>query len=126
MLFDIIAEPEVVEFLMGLSPADRAKADQRAGLLAEEGATLGEPYSKYLGDGVRELRFSLVTSNTNIRITYWFPGGRTIILLTVFTKVRQRDIRQVERAKQARKVCETEHTPDYHNIFELEKGGRFP
>ncbi|WP_442943951.1 type II toxin-antitoxin system RelE/ParE family toxin [Nocardia sp. NBC_00508] len=55
MLYEILAEPEVVEFLYRLDPASRAAADHRAGLLAEFGPRLGEPYSRFLGDGVREL-----------------------------------------------------------------------
>ncbi|WP_369123100.1 type II toxin-antitoxin system RelE/ParE family toxin [Nocardia amamiensis] len=64
MLYEILAEPEVVEFLYCLDPASRAAADHRAGLLAELGPQLGEPYSRFLGDGVRELRFVLSTSQS--------------------------------------------------------------
>ncbi|WP_084497477.1 type II toxin-antitoxin system RelE/ParE family toxin [Nocardia amamiensis] len=118
MLYEILAEPEVVEFLYRLDPASRAAADHRAGLLAELGPRLGEPYSRFLGDGVRELRFVLSTSQ-QARITYWFPGGQVIIMLTAFTKQRQRESAEVERAKHARKVCETEHDRTYQHIITL-------
>lgn len=117
-MFEIIAEPEVVEFLHRLSPADRARADFAASLLAEYGTTLSEPYSKYLGGGVRELRFT-ISSGQAVRVTYWLPGGPLAILLTVFTKARQREMREVERAKQAKKVCEAEHDRTFHNVFTL-------
>lgn len=109
-----------MQFLMGLSPADRARADMRAGLLAEFGPNLAQPYCRYLGEGVRELRFELSNSQA-ARITYWFPGGRVAILLTAFVKTRQQEVREVERARQARKVCETEHEPVPHSTFDLEK-----
>jgi phage-related protein len=118
MLFAIIAEAEVVEFLYVLGPTDRARADFVAGLLAECGPELGEPHSRNLGQGVRELRFTL-SDGRNVRITHWFPGGRLIIMLTVFWKTRQREIRQVERAKLAKKVCENDHERTYHNVFTL-------
>lgn len=115
-LFEIIAEPEVVEFLHGLNATDRARADFAASLLAEYGTTSSEPYCKSLGDGVRELRF-MISSGQAIRITYWFPDGPLAILLTVFTKSRQRETREVERAKLAKKICENEHDRTWHNVF---------
>lgn len=118
MLFEIIAEPEVVEFLHRLNATDRARADFAASLLAEYGPTLSEPYCKHLGDGVRELRFTISTSAA-VRITYWFPGGPLAIMLTVFTKSRQREAREVERAKHAKKICDTEHDRTFHNVFTL-------
>ncbi len=118
MLFEIIAEAEVVEFLYALGPTDRARADFAAGLLAEYGPTLSEPHCRNLGEGVRELRF-ILSDGRNARITYWFPGGPLIIMLTVFWKTRQREIRQVERAKLAKKVCENDHERTYHNVFTL-------
>jgi phage-related protein len=117
-LFEIIAEPEVVGFLHRLKPADRARADFAASLLAEEGPGLREPYSKPLGDGVLELRFT-ISDGQAVRITYWFPGGPLVIMLTVFTKTQRREVREVERAKVAKKVCEAEHDRTYHNVFTL-------
>jgi phage-related protein len=100
-----------------LSPADLARADFAAGLLATYGAVLSEPYCRHLGDGVRELRFTL-SRNRATRITYWFPGGRKVVLLTVFHKTRQRETAQVDRAKQARKLCEARHTDPAHLTFD--------
>ena len=106
-----------MEFLLTLSNNDLGRADFHAGLLAEFGTQLAEPYSRNLGDGVRELRFSL-TDGRQARMTYWFPGGRTVVLSTAFHKTRQRENRQVERAKLARKVCEAEHVGPWHDTFE--------
>ncbi|MFD7841597.1 type II toxin-antitoxin system RelE/ParE family toxin [Nocardia sp. NPDC059764] len=117
MLYAIEIEPEVREFLAGLSPTDLARADFAAGLLATYGPELSEPYCRYLGEGVRELRFTL-SRNRATRITYWFPGGRKAVLLTVFHKTRQRETAQIDRAKMARKVCETNHTDPAHLTFD--------
>ncbi|MBH0777246.1 type II toxin-antitoxin system RelE/ParE family toxin [Nocardia bovistercoris] len=94
-----------------------APARTSAALLAEKGPNLSMPHCRYLRDGVRELRFE-ISRNRNVRITYWFPGENKIILLTVFVKSAQREIGEVERAVQAKKVCENEHDRTYHNVFE--------
>ncbi|MGW4736790.1 type II toxin-antitoxin system RelE/ParE family toxin [Nocardia xishanensis] len=117
MLYAIEIEPEVRSFLAGLSPIDLARADFAAGLLAAYGPELSEPYCRYLGDGVRELRFTL-TRNRATRITYWFPGSRKAVLLTVFQKTKQRETAQIDRAKMARKLCESEHTDPAHSTFD--------
>lgn len=116
-MYEIIAEQEVVDFLLDLGPEDRARADFRAGLLAEKGPELTEPHSRHLGDGVRELRFE-ISRNRAVRITYWFPGERKVIMLTVFTKSSQREAREVERARLAKKTCQAEHDRTYHRVFQ--------
>ena len=67
--------------------------------------------------GVRELRFSL-SGNRRTRITYWFPGGRRVVLFIVFHKTQQREVDQVDRAKRARKECEARHIGPYHMVFD--------
>ncbi|WP_338742357.1 type II toxin-antitoxin system RelE/ParE family toxin [Actinomadura luteofluorescens] len=109
-LFEIQAEPEVVDWLMSLAPAQLARADVVCGMLAVEGTCLGMPLSRPLGDGVWELRINLHPKD--IRITYWFPGHDRVVLLTVFRKTRDAETAQVRRAKQAQKVCEAEHDTD--------------
>jgi len=76
-------------------------------MLAAQPTTLGEPYSRHLGDGLRELRFTM--NGNAIRITYWLAPARRIVLLTVFRKTKPREVAEIERAQQARKVCEAEH-----------------
>ncbi len=42
-------------------------------------------------------------------VTYWCrPDGR-IVLLTVFRKTKQHDLRQIDRAVRAQKICANEH-----------------
>jgi phage-related protein len=64
---------------------------------------LDEPHTRQLDGQLRELRFHIGRSAT--RITYWIAPGRRIILLTVFTKTRMREDRQVDRARRALARC---------------------
>ncbi|MFI7631888.1 type II toxin-antitoxin system RelE/ParE family toxin [Microbispora rosea] len=104
-------EPEVRQWLEGLSTASFAKVAFYVDLLAAEGVLLGEPYSKQLDGKLRELRFYL--NDIAVRITYWIAPGRRIVLLTVFYKSRPRDEREIERARRALRRCiEAAHTVD--------------
>lgn len=112
--YEIEMEPEVRLWLETLSAQHYRQAEEKAELLAEYPTTLGEPHSRSLGDGVRELRFSL--SGNAIRVTYWLLPGKRIVLLTVFRKSKMREDAEVKRAKQARMLCEAEHGPA-HRVF---------
>jgi hypothetical protein len=107
-------EPEVQHWLDTLADRDYLVAEHAAERLQESPTTLGEPYSRNLGDGVRELRFSLGHDSEAIRVTYWLAPNRRIVLLTVFRKTRMREAAEVERAKLARKECEAEHEAANH------------
>ncbi|MBT2447576.1 type II toxin-antitoxin system RelE/ParE family toxin [Streptomyces sp. ISL-43] len=117
--FDIEIEPEVRLWLMNLSEADYRAAEHAADRLATEATTLGEPHSRYLGDGVRELRFDIGPSRDAVRISYWLAPGRRVVLLTVFRKTRQREDAEVARAKQTKAICADEHEPA-HDVFSRE------
>ncbi|MGW0362541.1 type II toxin-antitoxin system RelE/ParE family toxin [Streptomyces sp. NPDC002990] len=110
-LFDIEIEPEVRLWLMNLSDADYLVAEHAVGLLLNSPTTLGEPYSRHLGDGVRELRFDVGHDRTAVRISYWLAPYRRIVLLTVFRKTKQREDREVARAALAKEHCKAEHGP---------------
>jgi hypothetical protein len=104
-------EPEVREWLEELPTAQFARAAFYIDLLAEQGPQLGEPYTKQLDGKLRELRFYV--ERDAVRVTYWIAAERRIILLTVFRKTRQRDDREVERARRALARCiAQEHTAD--------------
>ncbi len=109
--FTVEIEPEVRLWLMNLPDADYQVAEHIVGLLLDAPATLGEPYSRHLGNGVRELRFALGHDRQAVRVSYRLAPGRRIVLLTVFRKTKQREATEVERAKHAGKVCEAEHGP---------------
>ncbi|HZC52179.1 MAG TPA: type II toxin-antitoxin system RelE/ParE family toxin [Mycobacterium sp.] len=106
-LYEVEIEPEVRQWLEGISDRDFGRVDFLVGLLAEHAETLGEPYTRHLRGKVRELRFRLLRQQT--RVTYWLAPGRRIVLLTVFRKTRQAESAEVERARQAQQACEAEH-----------------
>lgn len=104
-------EPEIEKWLEGLPTPLFARAAFYIDLLAEQGALLGEPYTKQLDGKLRELRFYL--DRRAVRITYWIAEERRIILLTVFYKTRTRETREVERARWALGRCIGEaHAPE--------------
>ena len=92
---------EVAEWLRSLSATDAATAHSRINRLASDGSMLRMPHSKYLGQKLYELRFSL--DNVNRRITYTFDEGTKVITLTTFHKQRQNEPREVTRARRALK-----------------------
>lgn len=103
-------------WLEQLSTTQFATAAFYIDLLADEGALLGEPYTRQLDGKLRELRFHL--GGQAVRLTYWIASGRRIVLLTVFTKSRMREQREIERAKRALARCVAEeHT--------IEEDGRY-
>jgi hypothetical protein len=102
-------EPEVQEWLEGLTTVQFARVAFYIDLLADEGPLLGEPYTKQLDGKLRELRFHL--ERDAVRITYWIASGERIVLLTVFRKTRDRETREVDRARRAMAQCVAEmHT----------------
>ncbi|MEW1758423.1 type II toxin-antitoxin system RelE/ParE family toxin [Streptomyces cyaneofuscatus] len=109
-------EPEVRLWLMNLPYNDFLVVEHVAELLRERPTTLGEPYSRHLGDGVRELRFSLGRQGVATRIPYWLAPDRRIVLLTVFRKTRRRETAEVARAKRAKVLCQTERPPA-HDVY---------
>ncbi|MFJ7190350.1 type II toxin-antitoxin system RelE/ParE family toxin [Streptomyces bacillaris] len=105
----IEVEPEVRDWQELLPEKHYMKVEEYAGLLASMGTSAPMPFSRPLRDGVYELRPTLGGEAT--RITYWFASDRRIVLLTVFRKTRMRESAQVDRALQARAVCEATHGP---------------
>jgi len=102
-------EPEVRLWLMNLRDDDYLSVEYITDLLRDRPTTLGEPYSRHLGDGVRELRFSLGCNREATRVSYWLAPDRRIVLLTVFRKTRQRESAEVARAKRTKALCEAAH-----------------
>jgi hypothetical protein len=105
--YSVELEPEVRLWLENLPPHHYRQVEEKADLLADYPTTLGEPHSRNLGDGVRELRFSL--SGNAVRVTYWLAPARRIVLLTTFRKTRMREDAEVRRAKAAKLDCESQH-----------------
>ncbi|MFE5858551.1 type II toxin-antitoxin system RelE/ParE family toxin [Streptomyces sp. NPDC056500] len=104
-----------------LSDRDYLQAEHAAERLINAPTTLGQPYSRHLGEGLRELRFALGHDGNAIRLTYWLAPNRRIVFLTVFRKTRMREDAEVHRAQRAKKLCEAErHTA--HGEFTREVG----
>lgn len=97
------AEPEVLEWLFGLSDAEFGRAAFYVDLLEEEGVLLGEPYTRQLRGKLRELRFYL--GRSRFRISYFVTTDRRIILLTVFHKQAAQESREIRRALDAMDRC---------------------
>lgn len=96
-------EPEVAEWLEGLSDEEFGHVEFYIDLLAERGRALREPYTRQLDGKLRELRFYL--GRTRQRISYYHAKGRVIVLLTVFSKTAQKEPAQIRRAKKAMEKC---------------------
>lgn len=107
--YSIEVEAEVLNWLAGLPLHHYLMVEEKVDRLADSPTTLGEPHSRHLGDGVRELRFGL--DGAALRVTYWLAPSRRIVLLTVFRKTRMREDLEVKRAKEAKLTCEASHDP---------------
>lgn len=106
---EVELEPEIRDWYLALDEEDQARVGFHVDRLAEMGPLLDEPFTKQLDGKLRELRFYLGGRPT--RITYWIASDRRIILLTVFVKTRQRERREVDRARRASERCVAEqHT----------------
>jgi phage-related protein len=104
-------------WLQRLPTSQFATAAFYVDLLADQGPLLGEPYTRQLDGKLRELRFHL--DRQAVRVSYWIASGRRIVLLTVFTKTRERELREVERARRALTRCIAED----HTVEEGEHDG---
>jgi hypothetical protein len=103
--------PEVVGWLQEFPDDDFGHAAFYIDLLADQGALLGEPYTRQLRGKLRELRFHF--GREDRRISYFIAPGRRIVLLTVFRKTKPRETAQIDRAEAAMKRCVAErHTAE--------------
>jgi hypothetical protein len=106
-LHDFELEPEVRDWLDGLSGSDYKRVDEVCGMLAEKGTELGGPWSDHLEGPVWELRVRL--RDVAARVTYWCRSDGVIVLLTMFRKTREHDQKQIDRAVRLEKACERDH-----------------
>ena len=98
-------EPEVAEWIVGLSDEEFGRVEFYIDMLEEKGVHLGEPYTRQLRGKLREVRFYLGRRGDAMRISYYVATGRRIILLTVFKKQRRREQAEIDRAEQAMRRC---------------------
>ena len=95
-------EKPAKDFLLSLDKKMRAKLSGILAIMEEYGSELREPYSKYLEDGIFELRGKV--GNNISRVMYFFYVGNRIILTNGFIKKTQKTPRkELELAKQYKK-----------------------
>lgn len=88
---------EVREWYDSLSVSGLAQATRAIVLLSQFGPMLRMPHAKHLRTGLWELRFTC--ENVDRRITHILEQEHQVITLTTFRKQRQRESREIERAR---------------------------
>lgn len=90
-------EIPVKDFLNSLDIKMRKKAIGQISILNEYGRTLREPYSKYIKDGIFELRIKFASDIS--RIFYFFYIGDKAVLTNGFIKKTQKTPeKEIEKA----------------------------
>jgi phage-related protein len=102
-VFEVEAHDEVTQWLVGLDDDEWDRSVVVIDRLAELGPAARMPFSRALGEGLYELRFTL--GRTARRITYRFTKDGRIVLLTTFRKQRQNERTEVTRARKAAAEC---------------------
>ncbi len=105
--FDVVfyesagGEQPAKAFLLTLDKKMRAKMVSMISLLQNNGYELREPYSKYLSEGIFELRAKVGSDVT--RVLYFFYVDRQIVLTNGFVKkTKKTPKKEIERAKKYR------------------------
>jgi hypothetical protein len=94
---------EIVEWMDSLNDEEWDRVVVVLDRLATLGSTARMPFSKSLGAGLFEVRFTL--GSTARRITYRFTTDRRIVLLTTFRKQRNNERNEITRARRAADQC---------------------
>lgn len=93
------------KFLDALPLSLRSKAVRDLNVLKESGTKLRLPYSRYLRDGLFELRIQ--TKGDDARIFYFFFSGSRIVVTNGFVKKTQKTpSREIKRALRYKKDWE--------------------
>lgn len=107
MAFEVIAYEDVngkvpvQDFLKNLNPKMRAKMYGMLVILQEKGNMLREPYSKYIEEGIFELRCKFGSDIT--RVMYFFYYDKRIVLTNGFIKkTRKTPSEEIQIAKSRR------------------------
>lgn len=89
------------DFLLSLDKKMRAKMASMISLLQDNGNELREPYSKYLSEGIFELRAKVGSDVT--RVLYFFYVDKRVVLTNGFVKKTQKTpAGEIEKAKKYR------------------------
>lgn len=89
------------EFILSQDTKMQAKLFRLIELLELKGNNLREPYSKFLSDGIYEIR--AIQGNDITRVLYFFVVGRKVILTNGFVKKTQKTPKsEIDLAKKYR------------------------
>lgn len=94
---------EIGEWMAGLDTSEWDRTVVIIDRLADLGSMARMPFSRALGDGLFEIRFTL--GPTARRITYRSTKDNRIILLTTFRKQRNNERAEIIRARQIADEC---------------------
>jgi hypothetical protein len=100
---EIELHTEVSKWIGTLSQSEWDRVFVVVERLAFDGSAARMPYSRALGVGLFELRFTL--GSTARRITYRFTIDQRIILLTTFRKQRNNESAEIVRARIVASDC---------------------
>ena len=100
---DVELHDEIVNWLATLNDKDWIRTSIVIDRLANLGPTARMPFSRALGDGLFEVRFTL--GRTARRMTYRFTQDQCIVLLTTFRKTKQNETGEIKRARTAAAQC---------------------
>lgn len=98
---------EITAWLDTLTQGEWERVAVLVDRLAELASNARMPFSRSLGEGLYELRFTL--GPTARRITYRFTKDGRIILLTTFRKQRNNERSEITRARRAADDCAIEY-----------------
>ena len=120
MTFEVIAYEDVngkipvQKFLKKLNPKMRAKMYGMLVILQEKGNMLREPYSKYIEDGISELRCKFGSDIT--RVMYFFYYDRKIVLTNGFIKKTQKTPQEEIQIAKKRRIDFIERMAENENL----------
>lgn len=93
----------ISSFLEELSEKNRARVFREIDLLENNGPALKEPHTKYLKNGIFELRISIKESY--VRIFYFYDKEKIIILTHGFMKkTKKTPVKEIKRALKYRQI----------------------
>ncbi len=92
----------VKEFIESFESKTQDKFAYIQRLLEELGRELKQPYSKYIGDDIFELRFQ--SEAGTIRILYFFWENRAIMTNAFVKKSAKMPLKEISLARQRRKI----------------------
>lgn len=95
---DIILLDSIEKFFESLDAMEIAKTIRTIELLQEFGNNLGMPHSKYLHNGLLELR---IRGKREIRLLYCFHNGTAILLHAFIKKTQKTPEKELAVAKAA-------------------------